>query len=232
MTNSAQRSTNLIELRQYLLHPGQRNALIDLFDREFVETQEAVGMDVLGQFTDPERPNYFVWLRGFTDMTSRAESLAAFYGGPVWAEHSNAANATMIDSDNVMLLRAVSAEDALPTHNPSLRDSDATKGLLVIVIESVDQIDDATVGGFKQSVIPTFETAGFRTLGVYTTESSPNTFPRLPVRSDRAVVWIGTTQETNPAAALTAIPVVAGHDLEHLVLVPTSRSVLGALRTS
>lgn len=40
----------VVELRQYTLHPGRRDALIDLFDREFVEPQEAVGMTVLGQF--------------------------------------------------------------------------------------------------------------------------------------------------------------------------------------
>ena len=31
----------IVELRQYTLHPGQRDVLIDLFDREFVESQEA-----------------------------------------------------------------------------------------------------------------------------------------------------------------------------------------------
>ena len=40
----------IVELRQYTLHPQQREVLIDLFDREFVETQEAQGMRVLGQF--------------------------------------------------------------------------------------------------------------------------------------------------------------------------------------
>jgi hypothetical protein len=34
----------LVELRQYTLHPGKRDVLIDLFDREFVESQEALGM--------------------------------------------------------------------------------------------------------------------------------------------------------------------------------------------
>ena len=49
-------STAIVELRQYLLHPNQRDTLIELFDREFVETQEAVGMAVLGQFRDPTGP--------------------------------------------------------------------------------------------------------------------------------------------------------------------------------
>jgi hypothetical protein len=31
----------VVELRQYTLRPGQRDVLIDLFDRELVESQEA-----------------------------------------------------------------------------------------------------------------------------------------------------------------------------------------------
>ncbi|MFE0316920.1 NIPSNAP family protein, partial [Streptomyces albogriseolus] len=77
----------VIELRQYTLRPGRRDELIELFDREFVETQEETGMVVLGQFLDLDDPNCFVWLRGFRDMTARHHALTAFYGGPVWAEH-------------------------------------------------------------------------------------------------------------------------------------------------
>src|SRR5205809_6455779 len=74
----------IVELRQYTLHPGKRNVLIDLFDREFVEPQEALGMNVIGQFRDLEHPDRFVWLRGFSDMPSRKQALTDFYGGPVW----------------------------------------------------------------------------------------------------------------------------------------------------
>ena len=58
----------IVELRQYTLHPGKRDVLIDLFDRKFVESQEALGMKVIGQFRDLDNPNRFVWLRGFRDM--------------------------------------------------------------------------------------------------------------------------------------------------------------------
>src|SRR5215469_1783309 len=97
----------VVELRQYTLHPGQRDVLINLFDREFVESQEAVGMAVIAQFRDLDDPDRFVWLRGFADMRSRAEALGRFYGGPVWKAHKDLANATMIDSDDVLLLRPV-----------------------------------------------------------------------------------------------------------------------------
>src|SRR4030095_3778261 len=96
---------SVLELRQYTLHPGRRDVLIELFDREFIESQEALAMTVVGQFRDLDEPNRFVWLRGFADMASRARALEGFYGGPVWKAHREAANATMIDSDNVLLLR-------------------------------------------------------------------------------------------------------------------------------
>src|ERR1700676_4273536 len=89
-------SSSVVELRQYTLHPGKRDVLIDLFDRELVESQEAVGMKVIGQFRDIDDQDRFVWLRGFRDMASRAEGLKAFYGGPVWQEHREAKKARTI----------------------------------------------------------------------------------------------------------------------------------------
>src|SRR3982751_1558095 len=111
MRNTEPMELAVLELRQYTLHPDQRDVLIELFEREFVESQEAVGIELIGTFRDLDRPDRFVWIRGFPDMPSRAASLQAFYGGPVWAAHREAANATMIDSDNVLLLRPV-ARDA------------------------------------------------------------------------------------------------------------------------
>jgi hypothetical protein len=106
-----------VELRQYTLHPGKRDVLIDLFDRKFVETQEEVGIKIIGQFQDLDHQDRFVWLRGFRDMTARAKALNDFYSGPVWKAHREAANATMIDSDNVLLLCP-----AFPTSGFSLKD--------------------------------------------------------------------------------------------------------------
>jgi hypothetical protein len=50
----------IAELRQYTLHPGKRDVLIELFDREFIESQEAVGMRIIGQFRDLDNPDRFV----------------------------------------------------------------------------------------------------------------------------------------------------------------------------
>src|SRR5215207_5274659 len=104
------RCSPIVELRRYTLHALQRDVLIDLFDRELVETQEATGMRVIGQFRDLNDPNGFVWLRGFESMSSRATALRSFYGGPAWLAHRNAANATMVAWDDVRLLRWIGPE--------------------------------------------------------------------------------------------------------------------------
>ncbi|HEV7437476.1 MAG TPA: hypothetical protein VGO22_21845, partial [Pseudorhizobium sp.] len=52
-------TARVIELRRYRLHPGSREGLISLFDREFVEAQEETGIDVLGQFRDLDDPDSF-----------------------------------------------------------------------------------------------------------------------------------------------------------------------------
>jgi hypothetical protein len=95
----------VLELRQYTLKPGQRDVLIDLFERHFVESQEAAGMTLVGQFRDRRRPDRFVWLRGFSNMESRHQALEAFYSGRVWSAHRTEANNTMEDSDDVLLLK-------------------------------------------------------------------------------------------------------------------------------
>ncbi|MCE3544317.1 NIPSNAP family protein, partial [Escherichia coli] len=49
--------SSIVELRRYTLHPGRRDDLIDLFDTHFLESQEACGMTVIGQFRDPDDPD-------------------------------------------------------------------------------------------------------------------------------------------------------------------------------
>src|SRR5260370_32825777 len=105
----------VVELRRYALHPGGRDVLIPLFEREFIESQESCGMVPIGHYRDLDDPNSFVWFRGFADMETRRGALEAFYTSPAWLDHRDAANATMIDSDNVLLLRPARPESGFET---------------------------------------------------------------------------------------------------------------------
>lgn len=185
----------VVELRQYTLQPGRREELIELFEREFIEPQEAVGMHVIGQFRDLDAPDRFVWLRGFPGMAERAASLQGFYGGPTWRRHRDGANATMIDSDDVLLLRPARAGSGLPASPARARDAgsaDAGAGLVEAGVCLLDaHADDGFLARFEQTLAPRLRAAGADLLGVYVTETSANTFPRLPVREgEQALVWL------------------------------------------
>src|SRR5690349_21696392 len=109
----------VVELRQYTLRPGSRDTLVEIFEANFVESQEELGMAIGGLFHDRDDADRFVWMRGFGSMEKRREALAAFYGGPVWKQHGPAANATMVDSDDVLLLQPT--EPAHPASEPGPR---------------------------------------------------------------------------------------------------------------
>ncbi|MFB7368266.1 NIPSNAP family protein [Streptomyces sp. NPDC056222] len=234
----------VIELRQYTLRPGRRDELIDLFDREFVETQEQTGMIVLGQFRDLDDPDRFVWLRGFRDMTVRHRALTAFYGGPVWAEHGPRANATMIASDDVLLLSPLSAETGF-TVSPAQRPRGSAA--------ASDRFVSATVWSFppgksdgaaliRDGLVPVLRTTGPAPLAVLTTETAHNTFTRLPVRTGENVTAVFTAYADEEAhrrhvAAIQAHPLARDEILpgigreqasapRMLRLAPTGRSLI------
>jgi hypothetical protein len=229
----------IVELRQYLLRRDRREELIALFDREFVETQEALGIRVIGQFRDIDRRNHFVWLRGFGDHDARGQALASFYGGPVWREHRTAANATMIDSDDVHQLRAIQEpEPQLRIRHANDRDADGNRGSILIVVSHRCRDDHDQL--IRRLLIPTVEQAGVRTLALYETDLTENSFPALPVRSANVLVWIAgsdTSDALEEAALQVSIARRAlqdhattnGHDeilLDILRLEPTRRSCL------
>jgi len=66
----------VVELRQYVLKPGGADALVEVFEAEFVESHEALGMAIGGLFHDRDDADRFVWMRGFASMEARREALA------------------------------------------------------------------------------------------------------------------------------------------------------------
>ena len=186
-----QRVSAVVELRQYTLHPGHRDSLIELFEREFVESQEACGMELIGQFRDLDAPDRFVWLRGFLDMRARADALSAFYGGPVWKAHRGAANATMIDSDNVLLLRPSRPVGGFSLAAREELDEDDEPGIVLAHVYSLRDTDPAAfLAWFEQALLPSLWNANLGVSASLVTETAPNTFPALPVREGESVfVW-------------------------------------------
>ncbi|MGM9484996.1 NIPSNAP family protein [Roseateles sp. NT4] len=226
----------VVELRQYTLHPGKRDTLIELFDREFVESQEALGIRVIGQFRDLDGPDRFVWLRGFADMAARGDSLPAFYFGPVWAQHRNTANPTMIDSDNVLLLRPAWAAAALPSPAKPRAERGSTALPPGLVVATVFHLK--APAGPEQLALArgplseALRAAGAKQLAWYVTEATANNFPRLPVREGEHVL-VSLALFDDAKAALSrdfgaSLQPWLAKPTQALRLVPTARSALHA----
>lgn len=240
---AGERCSPFVELRQYTLHPGQRDALIDIFDTHLVESQEATGMKIIGQFRDLDRPDHFVWLRGFDDMAARKAALEAFYGGPVWAAHKDAANSTMIDSDDVLLLRPAGSGFDLSGKARCVAGH-AQPGALVVatMFHLIPASQAEFLALFESEIVPLLARFGAPLIATFVTEHAENTFPRLPVRSDANVFIAFSAFENAEAhdrhqAALSAEPSWVegilprlsgqlGQPIERLRLMPTSRSLL------
>jgi hypothetical protein len=109
-------------------------------------------------------------------MAERKAALEEFYFGPVWKEHRDAANATMIDSDDVHLLRPVRRGLTAPP-----------PGAEVYV----------TVSAPAPPPDPVF--------AAFETEPAENTFPQLPVHTDGPVsVWFSRTPVSDASIHLEA----------------------------
>jgi hypothetical protein len=190
----AQTCCPIVEMRQYTVHTGTRDRFIALFEREFVESQEAVGARLIGHFRDMDDPERFVWFRGFPDMPGRAAALNAFYFGDLWKSKRDEANASINDSDNVLLLRPASPGSGFATsrlRRPPRGRPVPKAGVVLANLHYVDADMVQTFADFFEARMrPKIEALGVPVIAQFATEASANNFPRLPVREkDHVFLW-------------------------------------------
>ncbi|KAB8187519.1 NIPSNAP family protein [Nonomuraea phyllanthi] len=213
----------IYELRQYTLVPGRRDTLIELFEREFVEAQEAVGARVAGSFRVGGAPDRFTWLRSYPSMPARQAALEAFYDGPVWLAHRDAANATLEDSDDVLLLHSVGGEP------PSWERPRAAEPPESVYAATVYHVEDGFSAFFAREVAPVLAEAGVPPVACLESEHSANNFPRHPIRTGENVfVWFArfdTAREEREIELPMVTPRLTGPP-ERILLHPTARSAM------
>jgi hypothetical protein len=223
----------VIELRQYTLKPGQRDVLVDVFEREFVESQETLGMFLPGMFRDADNPDRFVWLREFADMDARGKALPAFYYGPVWQAHRNVANDTMLDSDNVLLLKpAWSGADFPRTgERAPIGATGSAKGVVIAQVHYFGaSVPDGFVSAWSETMPARIATSGGKFLSACVTADTENNFPRLSIREGEHV-FIAFTLFDGTDAKPVALPAELREQVkatETLRLIPTARSRIHA----
>jgi len=229
---SLQSDLTVVELRRYALKPGRRDDLIALFEREFIEAQERCGAFPIGHYRDRDNPNAFIWFRGYANMAARLAALEAFYlRSPVWAMHRDAANSTLEDSDNVLLLRPAGAHSGFAL-NGLRRDgpADSNRVVATTIVMLGSSANESMLDGFERTILPALEACAQR-VAYFVTEETPNNFPRHPVREEeRAFVatgacashaafeaWSGAFDDWNANGLALS--------LEHLQLRPAARSL-------
>jgi hypothetical protein len=181
----------VIELRQYKIIRGRRDQFIALFDRQFVEPQEMLGMRIVGQFRDLDDPDRFTWIREFPAMSGRAAQLGQFYSGPVWLAHRAEANPMLDDNDNVLLLKP--SEPGAGFGPIERRPGDLhERDLIVATIHYLWKVPpEAFSPFFETTARAVLKDAGVGVLGSFVGEGRPNEFPRLPVRQgEKVFVWV------------------------------------------
>ncbi|TXK42835.1 NIPSNAP family protein [Nonomuraea sp. C10] len=224
----------IYELRRYTMVPGARDVLIDLFEREFVETQEEAGMRIVGHFRNPDDPDQYPWIRSFPDMEARKAALTAFYSGPAWKANRDAANATMLDSDDVLLLRPVSAPDTpawswprplAPTGPRPPVGATALPSSLYVA--TICHVEDGFAAYFASQVAPALVSAGAPPLACFETEPAANTFPALPVREGENVfIWLTRFERAADELPLPTLDAYLTAPPQRLRLSPAARSAL------
>src|SRR4029453_19256546 len=159
----------------------------------------------------------------FPDMERRREALAAFYGGPGWKAPAAPANPTMIDFNDVLLLRTVAPSTgfALGPLRPG-PGNDVRAANFAVTICSLDA--PADVESLERTLLPALADATSPSLATFVEEPSENTFPALPVRTgEHVVVWVQRVLDDDWPA-----PVDLVHGLvappRQLRLSPTARS--------
>jgi len=230
----------VFELRQYTLHRGQRDTLIALFEESFIEPQNELGAHVLGTFRDLDDPDRFVWIRGFRDLRIRQSALSSFYGGPLWQAKRMEANATMLDSDNVLLLRPAQPGAGFRLLATAPAGPPGVIGATIYYLDGVDVLQFTRF--FDDTLTPQLTQLGVHPLARLVSEERPNTYTLLPVRQhDRVFVWfarwpsvaaeeacvsrmraLSGWRDSAPEAVLPALM----RKPERLRLAPTARSPL------
>jgi hypothetical protein len=223
----------VIELRQYTLHPGKRDVLIDLFEKNFVESQEELGMFLPGMFRDADRPDRFVWLREFADMDARGKALPAFYYGPVWQAHRGEANPTMADSDNVLLLKPAWSGADFPKYleRAPVGATGSAKGMVIASVHYFGAaVPDSFVSAWSEAMPARIAAAGGKFISACVTEATENNFPRLPIREGEHVFIAFTLFDGTDAKPVALPPELAKQvkATETLRLIPTARSRIHA----
>lgn len=177
----------VIELRNYLLKEGKRDAFIGYFESHFIESQKVLNGYPLAQYSVKGSDHNFCWIRGFENMSTRSAFLPAFYYGAYWKQHRNMANAMIANNDNVHLLRSlVWQQDSLvPVASISSALLQPHQRIAVVDFYIANSKLQQLLTLFAKNYLPIVKRCDIDAYTLWISEEIPNDFPQLPVFQDK-----------------------------------------------
>ncbi len=185
---NANQNIKVLELRNYLVRHGRRNEFINLFEENFVQSQNILGGYILGQYRIKGADDNFFWMRGFKDMPARYKFLNDFYfGSPDWKQHKSAANSMLLNNDNVYLLRPLDLEEDSNDIDFSFNTNwfGQEKGVAVVDFYTSNTKRDKLVEFVKKKYAAILNASKIENASFWMSETTPNDFTGLPVFQDK-----------------------------------------------
>ncbi|HEX8556552.1 MAG TPA: NIPSNAP family protein [Pyrinomonadaceae bacterium] len=179
---AADQPIRVLELRNYVTRPGQRDKFIEYFEANFIDSQNALGGYILGQFRVEGAEDNFFWIRGFNDMASRSRYLPEFYRGAFWRQRRDYVNGMLVNNDNVHLLKPLPSEGH-PDAAVSSNEFGRKKGLVVVDYYVANTRLKELIEFFRSRYLPFLKRNGISTTS-WVSELTENDFPGLPVFQD------------------------------------------------
>ncbi len=176
----------VLELRNYIIKPGQRENFTDYYENNLMQPQNALNSFTLGQYRIKAAEDNFFFVRGFHNMVSRNKFLNDFYLGDIWKQHRNKVNAMLANNDNVHLLKPLAIlnpENFQQTFNSNWFGK--KRGIVVVDYYIANQKLDKLIDFFHDNYLPIFKTTGIEDISFWISETIPNEFIALPVFQDK-----------------------------------------------
>jgi len=185
---NANQNIKVLELRNYLVRHNRRDEFIDLFEDNFVQSQNILGGYILGQYRVKDANDNFFWMRGFRDMPARYKFLNDFYfGSPDWKQHKSAANSMLLNNDNVYLLQPLNLKDTSNDAQSSFNIDwfGQEKGVAVVDFYISNTKREKLIEFVKKKYAAILNSSKIENASFWTSEMTPNDFTGLPVFQDK-----------------------------------------------
>lgn len=93
------------ELRQYRMHPGQRDNWVKCMEEEIIPFQVSKGMVIMGSFVGEEDDGLYVWIRRFDSEEERKQLYKDVYESDYWKNEIAPKVPSMIDREAIEVKR-------------------------------------------------------------------------------------------------------------------------------